>query len=87
LTLKDQAGQESATLRKFALTLLAHESAHPWLFSRREGVAHRFHLEGFDEGDAMSGRGFAEIVGGEMRGHSRFHTVRQPVEDDEGMDS
>jgi hypothetical protein len=32
-----------------------------------------FTWHGFEEGDEMSGRGFADIVGGELRGHLYIH--------------
>jgi len=39
----------------------------------RQSSRIEFTWHGFDEGDAMSGRGRAEIVGDEMQGHLYIH--------------
>jgi len=52
---------------------------------RRQGQRIEFTWDGFDEGDEMTGRGHAEIVGDELHGHlyihlgddSAFRAVRQ----------
>ncbi|UUZ67084.1 hypothetical protein LP416_19420 [Polaromonas sp. P2-4] len=52
---------------------------------KRQGLRIEFTWHGFDEGDELTGRGHAEIVGGELQGHlyihlgddSAFRAVRQ----------
>jgi hypothetical protein len=52
---------------------------------RVKGRRVEFTWSGFDEGDELSGRGYAEIVDGELRGYfyihlgddSAFHAIRQ----------
>jgi hypothetical protein len=40
---------------------------------RRQDQRVDFTWHGFDEGDELTGRGYAEIVDGELRGHIYFH--------------
>jgi hypothetical protein len=40
---------------------------------KRQGELIEFTWHGFDEGDELTGRGHAEIVGGELHGHLCIH--------------